>query len=198
MTRNRPRITAGRMLMTLAPAVFVAAAAVGFVGGSPTVEASAGEKSGVAAEVSPACLTDDLTGIVMGLPRRAESSERAAVLRLTNTSGRACQVPGWADIALVTPPGELVRVPTRKAGQAGGAAVVLKPRADAWSKVEWDGCDVGGKGCGAGVALQFIVDPDSAGSVADTIAVPEADQAGIAMTAMRIGPLRQTRTEALG
>jgi Protein of unknown function (DUF4232) len=213
MTRNTPRTAAPRLLMVLTPALLVAAVAVGLVGATRATGASAGETSAApsapsapatvtaipaAVKVVPACLTDDLTGTVFGQPRDAHSSVRDAVLRLTNTSGRTCQVRGWADISMVTPPGELVRVPTRKVAQAeGGAEIVLKPRASAWSRVQWDTCATGRNGCGVGVALQYIVDPDSTGTVADLTGVPEADRAGITMKAVRVSPLQRTRTAAL-
>ncbi|MDI6099553.1 DUF4232 domain-containing protein [Actinoplanes sp. NEAU-A12] len=198
MTRN----TASRMLMTLTPALLVGAVAIALVGAGRAGEASAGENPSApdvpAAEVSPACLTDDLTGTVTGLPRPARPGAREALLSLTNTSGRACRVQGWADIALVTAPGDLVRIPTRQVGQAaGGPGILLLPQASAWSRVEWDGCVPGRANCGVGVAWQYIVDPDSTGAVADTIGVPEADQDGVAMSAMRISPLSETRAAAL-
>lgn len=220
MTRTTPRITVPRMLLTLTPAVLVAAVAVGLVGGTRATEASAGENPGTrAAEASvgensgtratPAsaggnpgtpvagCLTDDLTGTVTGLPQQSRPGVRDVLLHLTNTSGTACQVSGWADIALVTPPGELVRVPAREFGQAAAAPLVLQPEAGVWSRIAWDVCSPGGAGCGVGVALQFIVDPESTGSVAEMIGAPEPDEDGIAMTAMRVGPLQATRDAAL-
>jgi hypothetical protein len=193
MTRDSSRITVTRTLMTLTPALLVGAVAVGLVGGGGTGAASAGENTAApAAPATPvtACLTDDLTGTVTGLPGEAGAKVRGAVLQLTNTSGRACRTPEWADLALVTPPGELVRVPTRKVGQAGATAIVLQPEASAWSAIEWDACAPGRTGCGVGVAWQYILDRESTGSVADTVAVPEADQDGVAMKAMRVGPLR--------
>ena len=184
------RTAVSRVLMDLTPALLVTAIATGLVGASRAHGASAGEKP--AAVV--ACLTDDLTGTVAGRPRRPHPGVRDAVLQLTNTSGRTCTVQGWADIALVTPPGELVRVPTRKVGQAVGATgILLEPQASAWSRVQWDTCDASREGCGVGVALQYIVDPDSTGAVADLTAVPEADRAGITMTAMRVDSLQPTR-----
>jgi hypothetical protein len=206
MTRNMPQTAVPRVLMVLAPTLLVAAVAIGFVGATRATGASAGENSGTPAAAAvpaavktiPACLTDDLTGTVFGQPRDAHYSVRDTVLRLTNTSRRTCQVGGWADIAMVTPPGELVRVPTRKVKQAGGGAeIVLKPQASAWSRVQWDSCDAGRKGCRVGVALQYIVDPDSTGTVADLTAVPEAGRAGLAMTAMRVSPFQRTRAAAL-
>ena len=202
MTRNSSRITVTRTLMTLTPALLVGAVAIGLVGGGGAGEASAGESTGApvapVAGVSPACLTDDLTGTVTGLPGTAKAGVRAAVLQLTNTSGRACQAPDWADLALVTPPGELVRVPTRKVGRAGGAAIVLQPQASAWSAIEWDACAPGRAGCGVGVAWQYILDRESTGAVADTAEVPEAEQDGVAMKAMRVGPLRAERAATIG
>jgi Protein of unknown function (DUF4232) len=213
MTRNTPRSAAPRLLMILAPTLVGAAVVAGLAG--PTAAAGAPEVTAVPAAGAPAvaavpaagapavaavsgCLTDDLTGTVYGRPRRAHSSVREAVLRLTNTSGRACRVRGWADIAMVTPPGELVRVPTRKVGQAGGGAeIVLKPQASAWSRLQWDTCRPGRPGCGVGVALQYVVDPHSTGTVADLSAVPEAYRAGITMKALRVSPLQGTRAAAL-
>jgi len=204
MTRNTGRIAVRRTLMVLAPALLVTAVAIGLVAATRAPGASAGENSGrpvaapaampAAVKVVPGCLTDDLTGTVIGRPRSAGSHVRDAVLRLTNTSGRTCRVRGWADIAMVTPPGELVRVPTRKVGQAAGPAeIILKPNANAWSRLQWDTCEAGAMGCGVGVALQYIVDPDSTGAVAETTAVPEADRAGITMKALRVSPLQSTR-----
>ncbi|MEU4619533.1 DUF4232 domain-containing protein [Actinoplanes sp. NPDC023801] len=150
------------------------------------------------AGTDPGCLTDDLAGTLIGQDRAAGPGVRDAVLRLTNTSGRTCRVEGWADIALVTPPGELVRVPTGRTEQAGGGAViVLKPQASTWARVQWDTCAPGRAGCGVGVAVQYIVDPDSTGAAADNAEVPEADRDGIAMRALRVGPLRATRAAAL-
>ena len=207
MTRKTPRSAVRNLLLVLAPALLVTAVAIGLVGAMRAPGASAGETSGrpaaaIAAvavvKASPGCLTDDLTGTVFGQPRRPESGVRDALLRLTNDSGRACKLRGWADLAMVTPPGELVRVPTRKVGPAGGAEIILKPQASAWARVQWDTCDAGRKGCGVGVALQYIVDPDSTGAVADMSAVPEADGAGITMKALRVSPLHSTRAGALG
>jgi hypothetical protein len=186
--------------MVLIPAVLVAAVAIGIVGATRATGASAAEKAAPAAvRADPACLTDDLTGTLIGQPRDPRSGVRTAVLRLTNTSGRTCRVQGWADLAMVTPPGELVRVPTRKVDQAGGTAeIILTPEAGAWSRVQWDTCAAGAEGCAVGVAVQYVVDPDSTGTVADLEAVPEADRAGITMRAMRVGPLRPNRAAALG
>lgn len=203
MTRNTPLAAVPRVLMVLTPTLLAAAVAFGFSGAARPTEASATENPGTpavpaAVEAVRGCRTDDLTGTVFGQPRHAHSGERDAVLRLTNTSSRTCQVEGWADIAMVTPPGELVRVPTRKVGQAGGgAAIILKPQASAWSRVQWDTCTAGHRGCGVGVALQYIVDPESTGTVADLTAVPEATRAGITMKALRVSPLQRTRAAAL-
>jgi hypothetical protein len=180
-------------LLALIATLFVTTVAIGLIAATRAPGASAG----VAAVAGPACLTDDLTGTLIGQPGRPGAGVRDAVLRLTNTSGRACQVRGWAELAMVTPPGELVRVPTRKVGQAGGE-IVLRPEGSAWSKVQWDTCDPAGARCGVGVALQYLVDPDSTGTVADLTAVPEADRAGITMRALRVGPLQPTRAAALG
>ena len=79
-------------------------------------------------------------------------------------------------------------MPTRKIRTAG-AAIVLQPKAAAWSRLQWDTCRPGRKGCGVGVALQYIIDPESTGEVADLAKVPEADGAGITMKALRVGPL---------
>jgi hypothetical protein len=196
MTRTTPRTAAPRVLTALIPTLLVVAVAIGFVGATQAPGASAGGESGspsvpTAVKANPDCLTDDLTGTVIGQPHRPRSSVRDAVLRLTNTSGRTCQVHGWPDIAMVTPPGELVPVPTHKVDQVGAnAEIILKPQASAWSRVQWDNCDAGREGCGVGVALQYIVDPDSTGAVAELTAVPEADRAGITMKAMRVSPLQ--------
>jgi hypothetical protein len=168
----------------LTPVLVVTAVAIGFgLGGAPqATEASATENP------VPACLTDDLTATVDGRARAARSGTRDAVLSLTNTSGRTCHVRGWADVAMVTAPGELVPVPTRQIG--AGAEVVLEPRAAARSALQWDTCEPSRKGCGVGVALQFIVDPDSTGTLAELAGVPEAEQAGITMKALRVSPLQ--------
>jgi len=194
MTQKMPRIAVTRPLMVLVPAMLVAAVAIGLVGATQATGASAAEKAAPAVvRADPACLTDDLTGTLIGRTHDRQSGVRTAVLRLTNTSGRTCRVQGWADLAMVTPPGELVRVPTRKVDQAGGGAeIILTPEAGASSEVQWDTCEAGREGCAVGVALQYIVDPDSTGTVADLTAVPEADRAGITMRALRVGPLRST------
>jgi hypothetical protein len=194
MTQNTPRIAVSRPLTVLIPAVLVAAIAIGFVGATRATGASAAEKAARAVvQADPACLTDDLSGTLIGQTRDRQSGVRTAMLRLTNTSGRTCRVQGWADLAMVTPPGELVQVPIRKIDEAGGdAEIILTPEASAWSRVQWDTCEAGHEGCAAGVALQYIVDPESTGTVADLTAVPEADRAGITMRAMRVGPLRAT------
>jgi hypothetical protein len=67
---------------------------------------------------------------------------------------------------------------------------VLAPAAGASARLQWDTCDAGDDRCGVGVALQYIVDPESAGTLADLAAVPEADRAGITMTALQVGPLQ--------
>ncbi|MEU8658780.1 DUF4232 domain-containing protein [Actinoplanes philippinensis] len=135
---------------------------------------------------SPACLTDDLDGTVTGRPG---SGPREAVLTLTNTSEHACEIRGWADVALVTPPGDVVRVPTRRIG-AEGPAIVLEPGATARSGLQWDTCTAGRAGCGVGVAFQFIADRDSTGVAADVAELPEADEDGITVKALRISPLQ--------
>jgi hypothetical protein len=184
MTRNSPRSIALRTFMALTPALLVTGVAVALVGGGRATEASAGAMP--AAAPSPACRTDDLTGTVTG---RGGDSVRQAVLSLTNTADHPCQIQGWADVALVTPPGEVVRVPTAEVGTAG-PALVLEPGATAASNLEWDTCAEDDKGCGAGVAFQFIVDADSTGAAADVAELPEADGPGITMSALRIGPLQ--------
>jgi hypothetical protein len=167
----------------LAPTLVIAAVAIGFgFGGAP-------QTAGAAGRTVPACLTDGLTATVQGGPGGLRSGTREAVLSLTNISGRACHVRGWADVAMVTAPGELVPVPTRRIGD--GSEVVLEPRAAARSALQWDICEVGRTGCGVGVALQFTVDPESTGSLAELSGVPEADRAGITMKALRVSPLRQ-------
>jgi uncharacterized protein DUF4232 len=208
MTRNMPRVTAVRALVVLVPAAAFAVAVVGSVNagwaatstdakpatsGSVKPATSTGAKPGTPARPVAGCLTDDLAGTVLGQPRVASSGERKAVLRLTNASGRTCQVRGWPAVAMVTPPGELVPVPTRQVGRGGGV-VVLKPGATAWAPIQWDSCDAGRKGCGVGVALQYIVDPDSTGAVADLAGVPEAERDGITMKALRVGPLQPAPT----
>jgi hypothetical protein len=170
--------------MALTPALLVTGVAVALVGGGGATEAAAGAVP--FAVPSPACLTDDLAGTVTGQPG---SGPREAVLALTNTSGHTCQVRGWADVALVTPPGDVVRVPTRKIGTAG-PAIVLEPGAAALAHLQWDSCAAGGARCGVGVAFQFIADPDSTGIAADLAELPEADLDGITMTALRVGPLQ--------
>lgn len=203
MTRTTPRTAADRLLMVLSPVLLVTAVAAGLVGAQQAPAASAGqEPDGPAVpavvQAGPDCLTDDLTGTVFGRPDHPSPGVRDAVLRLTNTSGRTCRVRGWADVAMVTAPGELVRVPTRRVGEDGDhPEIVLESHASAWSRVQWDICDAGRAGCVAGVALQYVVDPGSTGAVAELSAVPEADGAGIAMNALRVGPLQRTRTAAL-
>jgi hypothetical protein len=223
MTRNWPRRSVSRQLTVLTTALLGVAVTVALVGGTRANEASAGAVptgvpgpvassafasvpgpdsgsvpgTGSAAGANPDCLTDDLTGTLIGQPRSAGSGRRDTVLRLTNSSGRACRVQGWADIALVTPPGEVVRVPTRKIDQPGGGVIVLAPEASAWARVQWDTCVPGRSGCGVGVTVQYIVDRDSTGSAADPADVPEAGQDGITMRALRVGPLQQTRAAAL-
>lgn len=193
------RTAVARVPMALAPTLLVAAVAVGLVGATraPSADGSSGGPAAPAAvQADRACITDDLTGTVVGLSRR--SGVRDAVLQLTNNSGRTCRVRGRVDIALVTPPGELVRVPTSRIGHSGGdAGMTVSPGATAWSRVQWDQCDAGRDGCGVGVALQFLVDRESAGTIADLIALPEADEPGITMRALRIGPLHRTRAAAL-
>jgi hypothetical protein len=189
MTRNASRTAIPRPHLVLTATLLVTGVAIGLVGTMRAPEASA-----VMAE--PTCVTDDLTGTVIGQPRTPNSAVRDAVLQLTNTSGRACQVRGWADIAMVTPPGELVRVPTQKLDQTG-APITLEPEASAWSRLQWDTCEAGREGCQVGVAFQYITDPDSTGTVAEMTAVPEADDAGITMKALRVGPLQPTRTAAV-
>ena len=198
MNRNMPRVTTVRALVLLAPALAFVAVAIGHAGVGWAGTHAAGELAAppatIAAPVAD-CLTDDLVGTLFGQPGTARSGVRDAVLRLTN-SGRTCQVTGRPTIAMVTPPGELVEVPTAGIGEGAGV-VVLKPGASAWARIQWDTCEVGRKGCGVGVALQYIVDPASTGAVADSNAVPEADRDGITMKAMRVGPLRPTRAAAL-
>ncbi|BEL08403.1 hypothetical protein Q0Z83_065940 [Actinoplanes sichuanensis] len=184
MTRNNPRSIALRTFMALTPALLVTGVAVALVGGGRATEASAGAM--LPAAPSPACLTDDLSGTVTG---HGGDRVREAVLSLTNTADHACRIPGWADVALVTPPGEVVRVPTTEIGTAG-PAIVLEPGATASSSLQWDTCAAGRKGCGTGVAFQFIVDADSTGTAADVAELPEADGPGITMKALRIGPLQ--------
>jgi hypothetical protein len=186
MTRNSPRSIALRTFMALTPALLVTGVAVALVGGGHATEAAAGAVPSAAQ--APACLTDDLTGTVTAQPG---SGARQAVLSLTNSGDQACRIEGWADVALVTPPGEVVKVPTRKIGTAG-PAIVLEPGAAAWSQVEWDSCAAGRAGCGAGVAWQFIADPDSTGVAADSAGFPEADEEGITVEALRVGPLQAT------
>ncbi|WP_045744417.1 MULTISPECIES: DUF4232 domain-containing protein [Actinoplanes] len=186
MTRKRPRAS-----MITVPVLLVAAVALGFVGGARATSASAEESTPEDTTV-PACLTEDLGGTVTG-QRSAESGVREALLRLTNTSGRACTVQGSVAISLLTPPGEVVDVPTSRLGQDDGALITLAPEDSAWSRLQWDRCDADAKGCSVGVALQYVADEASAGEVAETIAVPEADAAGITMTALRVGALTQTR-----
>ncbi|HWS33768.1 MAG TPA: DUF4232 domain-containing protein [Actinoplanes sp.] len=189
MTRNTPRATAVRTLMTFSPALLGAAVVVGLVGVPQTSEAAAGETT-AAPVVAPAdCLTDDLTGTLIEVPGRAGAAVREAVLQLTNTSGRTCQVQGWAEVALVTPPGEVLDVPTRMIG-AAASVIDLQPETSTWSRIEWDTCADGSAGCGTGVALQFIVDPAAAGSVADLTG--DAPQE-LSMAAMRVGPFQITR-----
>ncbi|GAA1652176.1 DUF4232 domain-containing protein [Actinoplanes couchii] len=193
MTRNRPRSTAARMMMTLPPALMVAAVAIGLVGAPRTNEAAAGETVvGATEEVAAPvdCLTDDLTGTLIGVD--GEGDVRAAVLQLTNTSSTACQVQGWADVALVTPPGDVITLPTSMIGTAA-SVIDLAPESSTWSRIEWDSCTTGSAGCGTGVALQFIVDPKSAGSVAEPTGIPEAEQDGVTMSALRVGPFQITR-----
>jgi hypothetical protein len=199
MTRNRSRRSVSGQLTVLTTALLGVAVAVALVGGTRANEASAGAISPSASAPAVAgCLTEDLTGALIGQPRRTGSGVRDAVLRLTNTSGRPCRVQGRPDVALVTPPGEVVRVPTREIPQPGGsAAIVLAPEADAWSRVQWDICKPGRAGCGVGVTVQYIVDTESTGMAADSIEVPEADLEGITMKALRVGPLQQTRAAAL-
>ncbi|WP_433794877.1 DUF4232 domain-containing protein [Actinoplanes sp. CA-252034] len=218
MTRNSPRSLALRTFMALTPALLVTGVAVALVGGTRATEAaadavstgpsasavsadpaaSAGPAEPAASAVpdggsSPACLTDDLAGTVTG---RSGSGARQAVLSLTNTSGHACEIRGWADVALVTPPGEVVHVPTLKIGSAG-PAIVLAPDATAWSVLQWDVCEAARTGCGVGVGLQYIADPDSTGIAADLAELPEADRSGITMKALRVGPYQSTRAAAL-
>lgn len=201
MTRNALGRSISRQLTLAATALLGVAVAVALVGGARTREAAAGAmpaQPGAVSGADLACLTDDLTGTLIGRPRTAGSSVRNAVLRFTNDSGRACRVQGWADVDLVTPPGDLVKVPTRRIEQAGGAAVVvLAPGASAWALVQWDVCVIGRAGCGVGVAVQYIVDPASTGTAADSTEVPEADREGITMKALRVGPFQQTRAAAL-
>ncbi len=186
MTRNTPRATAPRMPAVLTAALLTTAVAVGLSSAPHTTGAVAAETP-----ESPACLTDDLTGTIHGRPRIAGSATRDAIARLTNISGRTCRLEGWADIAMVTEPGELVPVPTRQVGQATGK-IVLAPGAGVSSRLQWDTCDPGADGCGVGVALQYVVDPESTGTLAELSAVPEADRTGITMTALRIGPLQSS------
>ena len=198
MNRNMPRVTTVRALVLLAPVLAFAAVAIGHAGvgwaGTPAAGEVAAPPAAIAAPVAD-CLTDDLAGTVFGLPGTARSGVREAVLRLTN-SGRTCQVTGRPMVAMVTPPGELVVVPTAGIGEGAGV-VVLKPGASAWARIQWDTCEAGRKGCRVGVALQYIVDPAATGAVADSSSVPEADRDGITMTAMRVGPLRAARATAL-
>jgi hypothetical protein len=184
MTRNSPRANVLRAIMALTPALLVTAIAVALVGGGRATEASAGAVP--SATPNPACLTDDLAGMVTGQPG---AGAREAALILTNNSGHACEIRGWADVALVTPPGDVVRVPTRKIGTAG-PAITLEPDATVWSRLQWDSCTAGRKGCGVGVAFQYIADPDSTGVAADLAELPEADEQGITMKALRIFPLQ--------
>jgi hypothetical protein len=186
MTRNSPRSIALRTFMALTPALLVTSVAVALVGGGRATEAAAGAVP--AAGPSPACLTDDLAGTVTGQPG---AGVREAVLSLTNAGARACRIEGWADVALVTPPGDVVKVPTRKVGEAG-PAIILEPGATAWSPLEWDACTAGRPACGVGVAWQFIADPDSTGAAADSAGFPEADEEGIAIRALRVGPVQAT------
>jgi hypothetical protein len=184
MTRNSPRSIALRTFMALTPALLVTSVAVALVGGGGATEAAAGAVD--TAVPGPDCLTDDLAGTVAG---QGGSPVREAVLTLTNTAGGACRIQGWADVALVTPPGEIVKVPTRKVGEAG-PAIVLQPGDSARSLLQWDSCTAGGRGCGVGVAWQFIADPDSTGVAADSVDLPEADGRGIGIAALRIGSLQ--------
>ncbi|GIE35729.1 hypothetical protein Ait01nite_087740 [Actinoplanes italicus] len=203
MTRNAFGRSTSRQLTVATTALLGAAVAVALVGGTRTREASAGAMSTDPGAVSTAgadvdCLTDDLTGTLIGQARAAGSKVRDAVLRLTNDSGRACRVRGWADIDLVTPPGDLVKVPTSRIEQTGGDTVVaLTPGASAWALVQWDVCTAGRAGCGVGVTVQYIVDPESTGSAADSAEVPEAEREGITMKALRVGPFQQDRAAAL-
>ena len=198
MNRNMPRVTTVRALVLLAPVLAFAAVAIGHAGvgwaGTPAGGEVAAPPAVIAAPVA-GCLTDDLAGTVFGLPGTGRPGVRDAVLRLTN-SGRTCQVTGRPKVAMVTPPGELVVVPTAGIGEGAGV-VVLKPGASAWARIQWDTCEAGRKGCRVGVALQYIVDPASTGAVADSSSVPEADRDGITMTALRVGPLRPDRAAAL-
>jgi hypothetical protein len=189
MTRNTPPAF-------LTSALLTAAVAIGLGLAAQTTGASAAQSPGTGSatgEPVPACRTDDLTATVIGQPRTARSTTRDAVLRLTNSSGRTCHVQGWADVAMVTAPGDIVPVPTRRIDQAGGD-IVLAPAAAVSARLQWDTCDAEDDSCGVGVALQYIVDPESTGTLAELTAVPEADRAGITMTALRIGPLQSGRS----
>ncbi|WP_430790503.1 DUF4232 domain-containing protein [Actinoplanes sp. G11-F43] len=199
MTRNKPRNTAARMLMALTPAMLVGGVATALVAGPRGAEAVAGETTTtVAPVIVPVdCLTEDLTGTVIGQDGSATTGPRTALLKLTNTSGQACQVHGWAEVAMVTPPGELVEVPTTMTGTGTADVFVVEPDASAWALLEWDRCASTNDGCDVGVALQFSVDPEADGSVADPEKLPEADGDGITMTALRVGPLRPTPEMAL-
>ncbi|MFC4069101.1 DUF4232 domain-containing protein [Actinoplanes subglobosus] len=201
MTRNSPRSSALRALMALTPALLVTGIAVALVGGGRASEAAAGAMptaqssetpaGAVSATVpSPACLTDDLAGTVTGQPGGAA---REATLSLTNTADHTCEIHGWADVALVTPPGDVVRVPTRKLGTAG-PAIILAPGAATESRLQWDTCTASGKGCGVGVTFQYIADPDSTGVAADLADLPEADNEGITVKSLRIYPLQPATT----
>lgn len=189
MTRHTTRGTTARTLMTFSPALLGAAVVIGLVGVPQTSEAAAGGTTTAPVTTPVDCLTDDLTGTLIEVPGPAGATIREAVLQLTNTSGRTCQVQGWAEVALVTPPGEVLAVPTRMIGTAA-SVIDLQPENSTWSRIEWDTCTDGDSGCGTGVALQFIVDPGAAGSVAEP-AEPTED--ALSMAAMRVGPFQITR-----
>ncbi len=194
MTRHTPRATVLRMPAFLTPALLTAAVAIGLGLAAQATGASAAQGPGSGSATGrpiPACLTEDLTATVTGRPHTARSPTRDAVLRLTNSSGRTCHVQGWADVAMVTAPGAIVPVPTRT-DRAGGD-IVLVPAAEASARLQWDTCNAEDDSCGVGVALQYVVYPESTGTLAELAAVPEADRAGITMTALRIGPLQSGR-----
>ena len=172
-----------------------AAAAVGFAGSTPSGRAVTPSVLHVAEAKKPApCGTDDLSGTIIGNTRRPVRGVWMATMRLTNVSARTCRVEGWPEVALVTPPGDLVPIAVHTVNEPGAATPVdVRPRASAWAGLRWRVCHATARGCGAGVALQFTVDPQADGIAAGFEDFPAAEKDGLTMRSLQVGTFRASR-----
>jgi hypothetical protein len=157
------------------------------VSDAPVASSPAPVGGGASAAVS-ACTATDIKVTLTEQPQRREGDSRMALVQLTNTSSRTCNVGGWPVITLVNAADEAVNVQTKDVAEPGESVPAdLAPGTGAFAGIKWTVCDKGVADCPTGNTVKVGLAKGGPLVVATLEGFPNPEQSDITFKSLQIG-----------